>query len=638
MKRGLHLTVIVLLFTLSTTTIPAKVQSSVMDSTQINTGYSIGNSYADSVLNIVRALNEMDYTIPSWTRLCIARKTHLNMMDSISALNLLSEKSRLVQKESPYNVCMTINGDPRTTMGFTWFTNQGIQNGRVQIVKGRTNSTHFFNNPSFSIAADTVNLWNLNYCSENNDLFYIADIYIHTKRNYTSHKVLATNLEPNTTYSYRVGYDGNWSNVGDFTTAPEPGESFSFLYATDTQSDSQEEFSIAEKTLTAAKSMFPNARFCTINGDLVQSPGLFNSEWEWEQFFERMQNVWYTIPTVPLVAGHDQSVNKNFTHHFHTEKVAFDQEMSMTPGSVYSYVYGDALFIATSLEGSGMPGYLDSVRNFIRASVKAHPLVKWKIALIHRNIYTGSNHQFDAEQKIFRDTIAPVYDEVGIDLVLQGHDHIYEVIGPIFNDTLVENSVSEMRTVSGNVRDNMNGREGGVFDVEKGTLYFLNNSAGMKKYEPLNQTMMDAGFSYHLVPNYWSLFTGKYGQSGDPTFSHLMVTRDTLFVSTYKVDFRRESTLYDAFKVVKSRTFNNQERPVKKGKESAVVFNPDNGTLTVVGLPEAEHMDLYNMSGRIVSKASETNCLNVKLLPDGLYILRVMSGDRLFVTKVQIKY
>jgi len=635
MKSGFRLTPIVLLIVLSMAAIPIVVRSAVIISNPIQAAHSFGNLYADSVLNVVRGLHATDYTIPSWTRLCKARKTLLNRMDSLSAQNLLSEISHLNQKENPYNVCMTINGDPQTRMGFTWFTNQGILNGCVQIVKGKTRSANSFENPTYTFVSDTVNLWNLNYCSENNDLYYNADIYINSKRNYTSHKVLATNLEPNTCYSYRVGYDGHWSSVGDFTTASQPGDSFSFFYITDTQSDNDEGFSFAEKTMTAAKSMFPDTRFCTINGDLVQSQGLFNSEWEWEQFFEQMQDVWSTVPTVPIVAGHDLSVNKNFTHHFHTEKVTFDQEMSVTPGGVYSFVYGDALFIATSLEGSGTPGYLDSVRNFVRASVKAHPLIKWRIALIHRNIYTGSYHQYDAEQRLFRETIAPVYDEVGIDLVLQGHDHIYEVIGPVFNKMLVENSVTDVKTVTGDVRGNMKGREGGVFHVDRGTLYFLNSSAGMKKYEPLTQDVMDGGYSYHLVPNYWNLFTGKYGQSENPTFSHLKVTRDTLFVSTYEVDFKRVTTLFDAFRVVKSSK-NTLVGSPRQEKDFTVVINPDDMSLSLSGLPEAEQMELYNMSGRIVASASNSQKMDVSLLPDGFYILQIFSGKQRFVVKVQI--
>lgn len=73
----------------------------------------------------------------------------------------------------------------------------------------------------------------------------------------------------------------------------------------------------------------------------------------------------------------------------------------------------------------------------------------------------------------------PVFNELHIDVALQGHDHIYEVIGPVNNltKTLVDGAVEEVETVvPGGVRENMTGKQGGVFNVNEGTLYFLNNS------------------------------------------------------------------------------------------------------------------------------------------------------------------
>lgn len=34
----------------------------------------------------------------------------------------------------PYSINMTVNGDPRTQMGFAWFTNPEVKSGKVQIV------------------------------------------------------------------------------------------------------------------------------------------------------------------------------------------------------------------------------------------------------------------------------------------------------------------------------------------------------------------------------------------------------------------------------------------------------------------------------------------------------------------------
>ncbi|MBK8808711.1 MAG: hypothetical protein IPO21_19570 [Bacteroidales bacterium] len=40
------------------------------------------------------------------------------------------------------------------------------------------------------------------------------------------------------------------------------------------------------------------------------------------------------------------------------------------------------------------------------------------------------------------------------------------------------------------VRDNVTGRLGGTFNTENGTLCFLNNSGGRKKYEPRDSVAM----------------------------------------------------------------------------------------------------------------------------------------------------
>ena len=53
------------------------------------------------------------------------------------------------------------------------------------------------------------------------------------------------------------------------------------------------------------------------------------------------------------------------------------------------------------------------------------------------------------------------------------------------------------------------------------------------------------------VENYWGLFSGKFGQTGEPTFSDIKVTTDTIFVSTYTVNDAGTPSLYDSFKVIK---------------------------------------------------------------------------------------
>ena len=72
-------------------------------------------------------------------------------------------------------------------------------------------------------------------------------------------------------------------------------------------------------------------------------------------------------PLVAVVGNHDNSANKNFTNHFNTKSEGFDATMSTTPGSVYSFVYGDALFMAMNSENYSTAGYLDSTKSWMRA-------------------------------------------------------------------------------------------------------------------------------------------------------------------------------------------------------------------------------------------------------------------------------
>lgn len=133
----------------------------------------------------------------------------------------------------PYSINMTVNGDPRTQMGFAWFTNPEVKSGKVQIEAN-------------------------------------------AKRSYTSHKALATTLKAGTTYSFRVGTEQGWSEIGHFTTASDSysaEKGYSFIYMTDTQAQNDEMFDVSQKTAHAAQQLVPEAQFVLVNGDLVETSG-----------------------------------------------------------------------------------------------------------------------------------------------------------------------------------------------------------------------------------------------------------------------------------------------------------------------------------------------------------------------------
>ena len=563
-------------------------------------------------------LDAKNYTTPSWTKLTRL----MTQMQSAS---------------QPYSINMTVNGDPKTQLGFAWFTNPDVKKGKLQIVEKADAAEADFAQSTLTVEAVSADVKDLNYVIAKNN---VEGIEANSKRSYTSHKALAVTLKPGTTYSFRVGNEDAWSEIGHFTTAAESykTEGFSFIYITDTQAQNDGMFDVSQKTAHAAQKMVSDARFVLVNGDLVETSGTNNSEWEYEQWFSTMQDIWMNYPLVVAQGNHDTSSNANFSWHFNTD-TSFNKQSAVPTtmeGTVYSFVQGDALFLVVNYEDYKKEGYFAALTKWMKEQVEAHKDVKWRIATFHKNMFTGSrSHQSDKDGRLVRENMLPVFDELNIDLALQGHDHIYEVIGPVNNSTkqLVAGATEEVETVEpGGVRENMTGKQGGVFNVNDGTLYFLNNSAGKKKYEPRDEQAMIDAYTSHQVENYWGLFSGKFGQTGEPTFSDIKVTTDTIFVSTYTVNDAGTPSLYDSFKVIKQEKL---PEAVGQATQTDVKIYVEGNDIVINGV-EPEKVSVYASDGMIVREQSGQTVSTRNLVP-GLYIVKAVKGNKSYYGKVVLE-
>ncbi|MBM6992203.1 MAG: fibronectin type III domain-containing protein [Prevotella sp.] len=566
----------------------------------------------------IGSLNEADYTVPTWTKLVAAYK-------------------QLQAAQVPYSINMVLNGDPRSRVGFNWFTNPTTETGEVQLVeKADATDADFAGTGVLTFKADVRNA-SLNYFSKKNqEEIDRTGIQVGEIRNYTAHKTVATGLKPGTTYSFRVGSSAAWSTIGSFTTAKDDKSSFSFVYITDTQANTADMFDVTQKTVHRAFSDVPDASFLLCNGDFVETSGSSNSEWEWEQWFATMQDCWMKKPIVAVQGNHDTSSNSNFFYHFNTDTTYNTREGGVPTamnGTVYSFVYGDALFLVVNYEDWKTPGYFESLAQWMRDEVAKYPTVKWRIATYHKCMFTGSrSHQSDADEVAMRQAMLPVYDELKIDLALQGHDHIYEVMGPVVNTskTLDAGAIEEQIDVTGGVRENMTGKQGGVYNVANGTLYFLNNSAGKKKYEPRDEEQMASEEQVTLVPNYWGLFSGKFGQTGEPTYSAVTVTTDTIKIVTYTVDGNGKATEFDSFKIVKDATTTT----VSSAKNTVVSMDVDaNRNIVVEGI-SPEKIELFDLNGVLRMQSASINTLDVSTVGRGAYLVKATASGRIYTKKI----
>jgi hypothetical protein len=275
--------------------------------------------------------------------------------------------------------------------------------------------------------------------------------------------------------------------------------------------------------------------------------------------------------------------------------------------------------------------------------VATHPDVKWRIVTYHKTVFTGSSsHQDDSDSKTVRHRMAQVFERLGIDLALQGHDHIYEAIGVITTHEteyrLVDNAVSD-RTYSQPVpRDaknntpNMTGWSGGTFDVTRGMLYFLNNSAGLKKYTPRSREEMEAAEEKHGITGYFDMFN-RFGQTGEPTFSHVRISTEAINIATYTVDEAGEATLFDAIRVVRG----GSKLGIAEVRASGLRLRPDGRRRLRIEAPEAvQDVQVYSFAGRrVLSQSGEV--LDLSAVPVGVYLLTVRTPSQHYTERLVVK-
>ena len=522
-----------------------------------------------------------DYTVPSHTMLKIAIQACTKDSSEANKQALRQAIKNLVPKTEPYCMIANINGDPKTRMGFAWFTNDGVTDGEVQIVAVEdAKEADFESGNVITVPAGATQTKSLRYSGKATYIVNKSGIKASVRYKYISHKAVATDLTPGTAYSWRCGYEGHWSPIGHFRTEDAAQGEFSFIYMTDSHIMNDTYIKEARRCALAAVKTVPDARFCVFPGDFVEDGDANNSEWEWERWFEEaLEPVIKTMPMAVTDGNHDDSPNINYTYHFNTDNW-FNYNITNKPqfeGIVYNFVYGDVLFLVFSMQDFWRESYdqvartwstyLDEhVSKWFRQTVIENPDTKYRISLAHFNLFSGSDHSTDEEPPLFRKCMLPTFKACEIDIALQGHDHTYEVIGPVNPDdcTPILSAISDVEEVAVDRNKNMTGKKGGTFCTDDGTFYFIGATCGHKRYYPHSRERMEDDYAedietifdnkHHNVKNYFDLFTGMFGQPEKPSFTKITVKSDCIEFNSYTADDDEGNvTLFNTMKVVRNK-------------------------------------------------------------------------------------
>lgn len=329
-------------------------------------------------------------------------------------------------------------------------------------------------------------------------------------------------LEPGTRYGYKVGRKDEWSKKYYFATKNE-GPSFEFLAAGDPQigtSDSFEDGEAWKRALSLMTEQTGSVNFLMNLGDAVD---VADNKYQYDLFMQPEELK--SMAVASIVGNHDKR-SPYYTTYFAmpnldvTRRGANDE---IGEGSQnYSFTYGDTLFLCLNSNNTDYAVHKSFMKDAINQYAQANGVrPRWIIAAMHHSIFSITDHLESPKYYERQEAMAPIFSELGVDVVLMGHDHSHARTYP-------------MNGMTPDVVKNEDGTRPTSLQAKKGqTVYFtLNSSTGSKYYEQVDIGSMIAFNNQEEVPN----------------MTRVLVRQDKLVFTTCRVEeecsILEEFTLY----------------------------------------------------------------------------------------------
>ena len=424
------------------------------------------------------------------------------------------------------------------------------------------------------------------------------------KDGFSSNSVTLEGLKPDTEYMYRFSNGDTVSEVKTFKTGGK-GD-FSFFAAGDPQIGAgfeDEDEKGWDKTLKLLPELDPSASFLLSLGDQVN---ISDNERQYDAYINR--DGFNGLTLAPIIGNHD-SGNHAYTEHFKVPNV--QDEGTTKAGSNYYYVYNNTLFICLNTNKADFAEH----KATIEKAIAENPNVKWRVVTFHQPPYTVATHALDKDVLNIRANLVPILKENKIDLVLNGHDHVY-------TRTHVMDGTKP-------IIEWENGEEGKApseYVNPKGIIYVTTNSAsGSKFYNIKNED-----FEYSAVKN----------QEKIPNISNVKVTDNSIEVTTYRTS---DKSIVDSFKIVKNETTDEEVKLTndiltigKDGTERNFTWyanTKEKGKFEFAKLnAEKDFKDAKVLDATVIEKTNLSGYSSNQVTLDGLepdteYMYRFSNGD-----------
>jgi len=341
------------------------------------------------------------------------------------------------------------------------------------------------------------------------------------------HKAKISGLAHATTYNYVLLGENNTASAILTITTGSP-DSFSFFAVADIQIGGSGSISKDTEswinTLNIAAANFPEARFIISAGDQTD---VGSRQSDYDGLLRPAQLS--ALPLSPSVGNHD-SGSQLYPDHFYLPHAIY-----YSTGATnfdYWYLYGNALFIVLNSNNTSMSQYREI---YIRNIINKNPEATWKIVLFHQGPYS----EFRVDKESYKINIInnwiPLFESVGVDVVISGHDHAYTRTYQMLGNAPQKNQ--SWLDAAGNPQKDESGLLYNTVLNPAGIVYFTLNSASGSKY-----------YSIRYTPRY---FSAKNSQNNRPSFSVAEVTGDSFSLAAYQVNADGTISEIDAYTIIK---------------------------------------------------------------------------------------
>lgn len=376
---------------------------------------------------------------------------------------------------------------------------------------------------------------------------YTAAVKQASETGYYVNHVDLSGLKPSTQYTYTITAGGKTSKEYSYKTPAFGGESFTFAAVGDPQLYANNLSANVEgwtKTVNEVLSDGTDYSFLFSLGDQINEyyaqdgSNLSKVESEYSGFFnnENLQS----IALATLVGNHDNGNNSTlYTEHFQMPGVTSYGQNREGDGD-YSFTYGGVQFMVLNTSNLSIADH----KAFLEDTLKKNPNANWNVVSFHKSIYSVASHVTEGDIVQLRTGLSPIFKQLGIDVVLQGHAHVYA------------------RSYI------MGGEDGMTADVQKnedGTALTDIYQPNGVQYVTLNS---GSGSKFYKITNEAFTYTAVQNQEKVPNYSKVSVTPDTFTVTTYRTS---DQSVVDTFTLHKNAKDPEQpeqpEQPEKPEKQ-----------------------------------------------------------------------